>query len=1005
MNSHIPRRSKNIFGPQLVLERLSESALDRPISFLKKFFSGEKLIITPAIATVFKSEAGPSLYNHYGPTETHVATFFKPIAAALSSPPIGRPISNTRIYLLDGLRNPVPEGVAGEIYIGGAGVARGYLNRPDLTREKFIESPFVAGDRLYKTGDLGRYLPDGNIEFLGRNDFQVKIRGFRIELGEIEAKLTSHPLVREAVVLAREDVAGDKRLVGYYTLSSDADPGAEALRSSLASSLPEYMVPAAYVRLETLPLTPNGKLDRKALPAPDEDAYSHKAYEAPVGPIETALAEIWSEVLGVDRVGRHDSFFDLGGHSLLAIRVLERMRQAGLKSDVKALFTSPVLSDLAAQVGTGGVIAPAIAPIGRNGLLVPSFAQQRLWFLAQMDGVSEAYHIPLGLRLKGALDEAALVRAVDTIIARHEALRTVFYTRDGDLYQQIKAVDPSFSVLRSDLRGVKNPRSELLARIREEALAPFDLEHGPLIRCRLLRVAKNEHVLLVTMHHIVSDGWSMGVLTRELSTLYRAYRLDQADPLAPLSIQYADYAAWQRQWLSGEVLAEQSAYWQRQLSNVPVLLELPTDRRRPAEQDFSGSRISVELDEGLTSGLKALSQRHGLTLFMTVLAGWALVLSRLSSQEDLVIGVPSANRGRLEIEGLIGFFVNTLALRMDLSGAPTVKDLLERVKGVALEAQARQDLPFEQIVDLVKPVRSLGHTPVFQVMFAWQNNEGGSVDLPGVKVEWVGSGERPAKFDLTLDLTEADGRIVGGLNYATALFDRATAERYAGYLRAALFGMVTDAEQLAAGVPLLSAEERHKLVVDWNATEAEYPKDRCIHELFEQQVALDPAATAVIYEDQSLSYGELNSRANRLAHHLRGLGVKPDSRVAICVERSLEMVVGLIAILKAGAAYVPLDPTYPAERLSYMLQDSAPVLVLTHAAARSSLQGALALAETDHPPSVLDLESDAYDWAIQPDTNPSPKTIGLTAQNLAYVIYTSGSTGQPKGVMVEHKGM
>ena len=546
-------------------------------------------------------------------------------------------------------------------------------------------------------------------------------------------------------------------------------------------------------------------------------------------------------------------------------------------------------------------------------------------------------------------------------------------------------------------------QERLTGYVREEASAPFDLERGPLIRGRLIRVSDEEHVLLITMHHIVSDGWSMGVFRRELSALYKAFSRGESDPLRPLAIQYADYAAWQRQWLSGERLAEQSSYWQRTLADAPAVIDLPADRHRPVQQDFSGDTVPLVLDEALTAGLQALSRRHGLTLFMTVLAGWALVLSRLSNQEEVVIGTPSANRGRLEIEGLIGLFINTLALRVDLSGSPTVEQLLERVKTTALEAQANQDLPFEQVVDLIKPVRSLNHTPIFQVMFAWQNNEVGVLDLPGLEVSGVGGGRQAAQFDLTLSLRESGGQIVGGLNYATALFDRETIERWSGYLNKVLSEMVADASRPAAMLPLLSAAERNQLLIEWNATAAEYPKDKCIHELFEEQVSRDPAATAVIYEDQSLTYGELNARANRLAHHLRNLGVAPDAPVAICVERSLEMVVGVLAILKAGGCYVPLVPEFPADRLAYMLKDAAPKIVLTHGAVRAALQAALD--KYDLATSVFNLERDTGDWAMYSANNPEPEAIGLTSKHLAYIIYTSGSTGQPKGVMIEHQGV
>ena len=531
--------------------------------------------------------------------------------------------------------------------------------------------------------------------------------------------------------------------------------------------------------------------------------------------------------------------------------------------------------------------------------------------------------------------------------------------------------------------------------MREEAGAPFDLAHGPLIRGQLIRLDEEEHVLAITMHHIVSDGWSMGVLTGELNTLYGAYSGGQEDPLPSLSIQYADYAVWQRQWLAGEELQRQSEYWQCTLEGAPALLELPADRPRPAQQEYAGDVVQMELDAELTRGLKALSRRHGATLYMTLLAGWAAVLSRLSGQPEVVIGTPAANRTRAELEGLIGFFVNMQALRVAVAG--TAGELLEQVKGRALDAQEHQDLPFEQVVELVKAPRSLSHTPIFQAMLAWQNNEEGRLELPGLSVSPAHMAYDAVKFDLELELSEAGDRIVGGLRYATSLFDRGTIERHAGYLRRVLEAMVADERQAVDRIDLLSEAERHQLLVEWNDTEAEYPQDQCIHELFEEQAAYTPDAIAVVFERQTLTYEELNRQANRLAHHLMSLGVKPDDRVAICVERGLEMVVGLMGILKAGAAYVPFDPNYPPERLTYMLDDSDPVAVLTTAAGRA------ALADCAARMPLIDLQSDADRWKQCSADNPQASTTGLSPHHLAYIIYTSGSTGTPKGVMIEHR--
>ncbi|HEX8361991.1 MAG TPA: condensation domain-containing protein, partial [Longimicrobium sp.] len=689
----------------------------------------------------------------------------------------------------------------------------------------------------------------------------------------------------------------------------------------------------------------------------------------------------------------NDHFFELGGHSLLAVQVISRVRQAlGVETALGDLFARPVLADFARglQAGTRTEL-PAIVPADRSRRLPLSFAQQRLWFLEQMGDFGAAYHVPASLRLRGELDRDALRRSLDRIVARHEALRTTFHAVDGEPEQRVHA-ESRFRLAEHDLAGHEGPWAELRRLVAEEATAPFDLESDALARGRLIRLAQDDHVLLVTMHHIVSDGWSMGVLTREMSALYAAFLRGEEDPLPPLPVQYADYAAWQRGWVDGEVLQAQADYWKETLTGAPELLELPADHPRPARPDHAGALVGLELDEELTAGLKALSQRRGTTLYMTVLAGWATVLSRLAGQDEVVIGSPTANRGRAEIEGLIGFFVNTLALRVDLSGAPTVAELMARVKERAVGAQGHQDIPFEQVVERVQPARSLSHSPLFQVLFAWQSAAQGALELPGLTVDTAGMAEREtAKFDLTLSMMEQGGRIVGGLVYATALFERATAERWLGYLRRVLAEMVADEHQPVDRLPLLPAAERQVLVEEWNATDAPYPSDACVHELFEAQVERTPHAVAVSCEGETLTYAELNARANRLAHHLRALGVKPDVRVGLCAERGMEMMVGLYAVLKAGGAYVPLDPSYPADRLRYMLEDGAPALLLTQAPLAGMFEG------TGVP--VIDLAESAA-WAHRPESNPGRGD--LTSGHMAYVIYTSGSTGRPKGVVNQH---
>ncbi|MCG1042949.1 amino acid adenylation domain-containing protein [Mycetohabitans sp. B8] len=940
------------------------------------------------------------LLHVYGPTETVTYASWYEVRNVKqdTSIPIGRPIANTRIYLLDRYGQPVPLGAVGELYIGGAGVAHGYLNRPELTAERFVRDPFVdeADARMYKTGDLARYLPDGNLEFLGRNDHQVKIRGFRIELGEIEACLTQHAQVRETVVLAVGE-GPDKRLVAYVVAEPD-EQLANTLRTHVAAVLPEYMVPSAFVQLDAFPLTPNGKLDRRALPAPSAEAFAHQVYEAPQGVLETTLAEIWSELLGVERISRHDNFFALGGHSLLAVRLMNRAAALGITLPLATLFAAPTLAGLAAvleaQRTSDGAALPAITPISRDGALPLSFAQQRLWFLAQLDGASESYHMSMALRLRGTLNRVAWQQALDALWARHEALRSVFVSVEGQPQVQLLPAEAGMPMTWHDLRGVRDAKAQLVRLSAEAAQVPFDLAHGPLMRACGVQLADDEYVMLLVQHHIVSDGWSIGVLVRELNTLYRAACDGQADPLPALTIQYPDYAAWQRQWLSGERLKAQSEYWRMALADAPVLLALPTDRPRPTQQSFAGAYVPIRIDASITQALKRLSQAHGATLFMTVLAAWSAVLARLSGQEDLVIGTPSANRHHPQIEPLIGFFVNTLALRLDVSGEPSATQLLERVRRTTLEAQAHQDVPFEQVVEIVQPPRRLEHTPLFQVMFAWQSNERAVWDLPEVEVTPADWAYDVAKFDLNLHLHEAGGEMVGVLHYATALFDRATIERHIGYLQTMLQAMAADAQQPVTRVELLSPAERTLLLQTWNATQRDYPAHQCIHQLFEAQVERTPEAMALVYEEQTLSYAQLNAQANRLAHQLIELGVQPDARVAICVQRSPAMVVGLLAILKAGGAYVPLDPAYPDERLAHILTDAAPDIVLADAAGRAALGKAALAHRTVLDPNVLPARA---------DTNPS--VLALTSRHLAYVIYTSGSTGIPKGVLVQHSGV
>ncbi|AHG70703.1 D-alanine--poly(phosphoribitol) ligase, subunit 1 [Burkholderia pseudomallei MSHR146] len=981
-------------------------------------FGGEALEPRTLASWYARHGERTQLVNMYGITETTVHVTYCALRAEdamrLGASPIGVRIPDLQLYVLDDRREPVPMGVTGELYVGGAGVARGYLNRPELTRERFIDDPFVAGGRLYKTGDLARWRTDGSLEYLGRNDFQVKIRGFRIELGEIEAQLAKVTGVREVVVLARDSAAdtdqnadlnasatansSEKRLVAYYT--GDAD--VTALRAQAAQHLPSYMVPSAYVRLDAWPLTPNGKLDRRALPAPADDAYARAEYEAPQGAKEEALAAIWRELLHVERVSRHDNFFELGGHSLLAVQLVSRLRQAlSVEVALGTVFDAPVLSALASRLddNTAEVLPPIpLAP--RDGRIALSLAQQRLWFLTQLEGVSEAYHMSGAVRLDGPLNREVLQRALNRIVMRHEALRTCFVREKGE---PIQVIQPHADLTMSyhDLREAESIRHEagnLEQRAKDlsqaHASAPFDLSRDLPVRVLLLQLADEAHVVQVVMHHIASDGWSVGVFLQELSALYGSFIAEQDDPLAPLPLQYADYAAWQRRWLASGQLEKQGAFWQTNLSGAPTLLELPTDRPRPPKQSHAGASVEVKLGAALSERVKRLSQRHGVTPYMTLLSSWAAVLSRLSGQEEVVIGSPVAGRNRTEVEALIGFFVNTLALRLDLSSEPTVGELLKRTKAQVLSAQAHQDLPFDQVVERVKPPRSTAHPPLFQVMFVWQNAHEGSLQIPGLRLSTWGDPLTMAPFELTLAVREHQDDIACTLTYATSLFDRATVERYLGHWLRQLDAMATDADPVVTGLPLLGEAERAQVLHGWNETGRAYARDACLHQLFEAQVSRTPEAAAVICGDETLSYTDLDARANRLAHYLRGQGVGPDTRVGLALGRGVEMMTGLLAILKAGGAYVPLDPGYASERLRAILDDSRPAIVLADAAGRTALD-ALAGA-----PPIADLHADASRWSALPST--PPRVEGLTPRHLAYVIYTSGSTGQPKGVMVEH---
>jgi amino acid adenylation domain-containing protein/FkbH-like protein len=787
---------------------------------------GEKLTVE---AVRWWQEYAPQvrLFNEYGPTETVVGCCVYELKGDERSGgviPIGRPIANTRLYILDSHSHLVPVGVVGELYIGGDGVARGYLNRKELTEEKFIADPFSkeTGARLYRTGDLARYLADGEIEYVGRVDEQVKLRGYRIEPGEIEASLCEHPCVRECAVILRED-AGDRRLVAYVVAGDEAH--ADELRRYAKAQLPDYMVPSAFVMLESLPLTTNGKLDRKALPAPEQGGTAADSYVAPRTPVEEVLAGVWAEVLRVERVGADDNFFDLGGHSLLATQLLSRIREAfAVEVSLKSLFESPTVAGVAVCVEAArrdddaSLQAPSMTRASRDGVLPLSFAQQRLWFLSRLEPESAFYNTPAAMRVAGRLDVSALESALSELIRRHEALRTRFVEIDGRPAQVIDEARP-VRLRTTDLGACADDEreAEALRLATEEARRPFDLAAGPLLRAGLLRLSEEEHVVLFTLHHIISDGWSHGILINEVRALYEAFAQGRPSPLAELELQYADYAVWQRRWLSGEVLEAQLDYWRRQLAGAPTMLEMPTDRPRPAVQTFNGARASVVIEWELRDALDRLSRREGSTLYMTLLAAFQVLLCRYSEQTDVVVGSPVANRNRREIEGLIGFFANTLVLRTSLDGNPSFQELLGRVREVALGAYMHQDVPFEKLVEELQPERSLSHQPLFQVLFNFltaQNAaalQAGASAQPRLTARSLNEGSRTAKFDLNLALVEAERELVGSLEYNTDLYDHATVERMLKHFKILLESIAADPVQPLSA--LLASIPRQKLSV------------------------------------------------------------------------------------------------------------------------------------------------------------------------------------------------
>ncbi|HEY9618636.1 MAG TPA: amino acid adenylation domain-containing protein [Microcoleaceae cyanobacterium] len=984
-----------------LLTYIKENGLDiHRFPNLRHASCGGDLVPADLLETMKSVFRQAEIYVIYGCSEVSCMACAYPVPhhQKVTKSQVGKPFNNVTVRLYDPQHNLVPIGVAGEIYISGAGITKGYLHQAELTQEKFVT---IDHQRFYRTGDLGRFDAQGNLEILGRSDFQIKLRGIRIELGDIETTLRQIPGVREGIVVDRE-VQGEKSLVAYVVLDPVAPPTIAEMRHSLQMKLPDYMVPAAFMVLEAMPVNINQKIDRRALPAPtfSRSELEQPAYVAPQTELEVLLAKTWAEVLGFEQIGIHDDFFALGGHSLMAAQVIYRLQDAlSLEIPISRLFELPTIVALAEHLtilkqqpdGDRSGLTP-ITPIQRANDLPLSSAQSRLWFLSQLEeGI--AYNIPLALKLDGALSITALERSLTEIARRHETLRTTFPVVQGIPVQRILPPQ-AVAVPMIDLETIPADRqmAEVQQLMQTEAQRRFNLAIERPFRCTLLRLEATTYVLLVTMHHIASDGWSLGVFRRELATLYTAFFQGAASPLAELPIQYADFSYWQQQRLQAATQKPQLAYWKQQLAGAPPLLELPTDRPRPPIQSFRGGTEFFLLDATLTQQLKAFSQQSGVTLFMTLLGALATLLSRYSKHQDIVIGSPIANRNRVELEPLIGFFINLLALRIDLSGDPQFTELLKRVRQVALAAYANQDTPFEQLVEALQLERNLSHSPLFQVLFILQNSPTDPTNLPGLTLNTLQVESGTAKYDITLMMEETEAGIIAEFEYNQDLFDRATIRRMVGHFQTLLQGIVTEPEQPISALPLLTAVEHQQVLVDWNQTALAYPPEACIHQLFESQVQRTPEAIAMVFEHQHLTYRELNDRANQVAHYLTTFGVGPEVIVGICLERSLDMVVGLLGILKAGGSYVPLDPAYPQDRLAYMIEDSQLPVLLTQQALRQQF--------ADQPVQIVCMDTDGSTIAEQPTTNLGT---GVAADNLAYTIYTSGSTGKPKGVQICHR--
>ncbi len=949
--------------------------------------------------------------NGYGPTEASVGTTWSIVDLEQKyfsfTAPIGKPIGNAKVYLLNKDLQSVPVGGIGEIYIGGIGLARGYLMKPELTAERFLPNPFssVKGERIYKTGDTARFLFDGSIEFIGRVDFQVKIRGFRIEPGEIESQLNSFTEIKNSVVIAVKDSNGNERLIAYI-ISDEKNIDSEEIKNKLRNTLPEYMIPFAIIQLEEFPLTPNGKVDRKILGNIDklDKLINNEVNELPGNANEEIIANIWKDVLKLNQVGIRQNFFEIGGHSLLATQIISRLNESfGIQLPIKYIFDYPTISTLSAEIekfsnNTNNNL-PDITKIDRTQKIPLSFSQKRLWFLNELKPNDPSYNITNAFRLIGKLNIDAFIKSIKLVVQKHEILRTVFINEHGAPYQKIlQEID--LDIQQNDFSNLSLEEAELNAKgiAVKESQKVFNLSKGPLLKIVLIKLNDEQNILIFTIHHIIADGWSIPILIKDIADTYNTIIKNEEVKPEKLGIQYADYSVWQKTFLESDVYKTQLEYWKNKLAGIPPLLELPLDKPRPSVQTFNGSKLSFSLKPELTEALNKVSQKEGVTLYMTMLAAFQLLLSKYSNQDDFVIGTPIAGRNKKEIESLVGFFVNNLVIRAEFNNQLTFRKLLKNVRATSLEAYSNQDLPFEKLVEELQPVRDMSHAPIFQVMFVFQNLPFDSLGISDIELEPVKIETGTTTFDLSLTLSENKNSIHAEFEYNTDLFYESTIEKLIQHYKLILEKLVANIKSKVSKIELLTVEEKNKFINKYNNTGTDFNYHTTVHEIFEKITNKYEGEIALKFNDyenninKELTYSELNKKANKLANYLISKNILTEDKVAICLNRSLDLTTAIIAALKSGGAFLPVDPNYPDDRINYMLKDSDAKFIITTKNLLPKINNTTA--------ELIIIDEIEYD-------NLSDENLGLTIhpENLAYVIYTSGSTGRPKGTMLSHKGL